>query len=149
MPLAQRFEGLPPLPLPQPHWARGHYFSCPGKPAFTRLIYPMPNEAGLGVHVTLDLGGQMRFGPDVQWIPMAALGDEDYRVDPARAAPFAEAIRALLAGAARRGAAAGLRRHPAQDQRPGRAGSRLRDPGAGRRTAWPGWSTCSASNRRG
>jgi L-2-hydroxyglutarate oxidase LhgO len=94
VPLAGRFEGLPFLPLPQPHWARGHYFSCPGKPAFTRLIYPMPNEAGLGVHVTLDLGGQMRFGPDVQWIPMAALGDEDYRVDPARAAPFSDAIRA-------------------------------------------------------
>ncbi len=96
LPLAQRFEGLPvpAPPLPQPHWARGHYFSCPGKPAFTRLIYPMPNEAGLGVHVTLDLGGQMRFGPDVQWIPTTALGSEDYRVDPARAAPFAEAIRA-------------------------------------------------------
>ena len=94
VPLAQRFEGLPPLPLPQLRWARGHYFSCPGKPAFTRLVYPMPNEAGLGVHVTLDLGGQMRFGPDVQWIPLAALGEEDYRVDPARAAPFAEAIRA-------------------------------------------------------
>jgi L-2-hydroxyglutarate oxidase LhgO len=92
--LAARFEGLPPMPLPQPRWARGHYFSCPGKPAFTRLIYPMPNDAGLGVHVTLDLGGQMRFGPDVQWIPVAALGEEDYRVDPARAAPFAEAIRA-------------------------------------------------------
>jgi L-2-hydroxyglutarate oxidase LhgO len=98
LPLAVRFEGLPLLPLPQPHWARGHYFSCPGKPAFTRLIYPMPNEAGLGVHVTLDLGGQMRFGPDVQWIPMAALGDEDYRVDPARAAPFADAIRAYWPG---------------------------------------------------
>jgi L-2-hydroxyglutarate oxidase LhgO len=94
LPLAKRFDGLPPMPLPQPRWARGHYFSCPGKPAFRRLIYPMPNDAGLGVHVTLDLGGQMRFGPDVQWIPMAALGEEDYRVDPARAEPFAEAIRA-------------------------------------------------------
>jgi L-2-hydroxyglutarate oxidase LhgO len=94
LPLAARFEGLPPLPLPVPRWARGHYFSCAGKPAFTRLIYPMPNDAGLGVHVTLDLGGQMRFGPDVQWIPMAALGEEDYHVDPARAAPFVEAIRA-------------------------------------------------------
>lgn len=94
VPLAERFGGLPPMPLPRPRWARGHYFSCPGKPAFTRLIYPMPNEAGLGVHVTLDLGGQMRFGPDVQWIPMAPLGDEDYQVDPGRAAPFADAIRA-------------------------------------------------------
>ncbi len=91
--LAARFEGLPPMQLPQPHWARGHYFACLGKPAFSRLIYPMPDEAGLGVHVTLDLAGQMRFGPDVQWVPLAEAGAEDYRVDPARAAPFAEAIR--------------------------------------------------------
>ena len=91
--LASRFEGLPAMALPRPHWARGHYFACPGRAAFTRLIYPMPDAAGLGVHVTLDLGGQMRFGPDVQWIPLTEPGEEDYRVDPARAAPFAEAIR--------------------------------------------------------
>ncbi|MGL6111914.1 MAG: NAD(P)/FAD-dependent oxidoreductase [Rubrivivax sp.] len=114
--LAARFEGLPPTPLPQAllhsHWARGHYFSCLGKPAFTRLIYPMPGEAGLGVHVTLDLGGQMRFGPDVQWIPMTSLGAEDYQVDPARAAPFAAAIRSYwpaLPAAALRPDYAGIR----------------------------------------
>jgi len=93
VPLASRFEGLPAMDLPQAHWARGHYFACAGKPAFSRLIYPMPDEAGLGVHVTLDLGGQMRFGPDVQWIALTEPGTEDYRVDPARAAPFAAAIR--------------------------------------------------------
>jgi L-2-hydroxyglutarate oxidase LhgO len=91
--LATAFEGLPPMQLPPSYWARGHYFACPGKPAFARLIYPMPDEAGLGVHVTLDLGGQMRFGPDVQWVPRTALGEEDYLVDPARAQPFAAAIR--------------------------------------------------------
>jgi L-2-hydroxyglutarate oxidase LhgO len=91
--LAATFEGLPPQRLPTIHWARGHYFACPGKPAFSRLIYPMPDEAGLGVHVTLDLGGQMRFGPDVQWIEVTAPGAEDYGVDAARAAPFAAAIR--------------------------------------------------------
>ncbi|MBS1176868.1 MAG: dependent oxidoreductase [Proteobacteria bacterium] len=91
--LAAGFDGLPPQQLPPSHWARGHYFACSGKPAFTRLIYPMPDEAGLGVHVTLDLGGQMRFGPDVQWVPRTALGEEDYLVDPARAQPFAAAIR--------------------------------------------------------
>jgi L-2-hydroxyglutarate oxidase LhgO len=91
--LASRFEGLPAMALPRAHWARGHYFACPGKPAFSRLIYPMPDEAGLGVHVTLDLGGQMRFGPDVQWIALAEAGAEDYRVAPERAAPFADAIR--------------------------------------------------------
>lgn len=53
----------------------------------------MPDEAGLGVHVTLDLGGQMRFGPDVHWILLAEQGAEDYLVDPARAAPFADTIR--------------------------------------------------------
>ncbi len=90
--LASCFDGLAQTPL-RPYWARGHYFTCPGKPAFSRLIYPMPDEAGLGVHVTLDLGGQMRFGPDVQWIALADRGAEDYRVDPARAAPFADAIR--------------------------------------------------------
>ena len=91
--LAAQLEGVAPLPLPQAHWARGHYFAYAGKPAFTRLIYPMPDEAGLGVHVTLDLGGQMRFGPDVQWIAPSARGAEDYRIDPARAAPCAAAIR--------------------------------------------------------
>jgi L-2-hydroxyglutarate oxidase LhgO len=96
--LASRFEGLPAAALPQAYWARGHYFACPGKPAFSRLIYPMPDEAGLGVHVTLDLGGQMRFGPDVQWIALAEPGAEDYRVDPARAAPFADAIRRYWPG---------------------------------------------------
>ena len=96
--LASRFEGLPPLQLPQAHWARGHYFACAGRPAFTRLIYPMPDEAGLGVHVTLDLAGQMRFGPDVQWIALAERGEEDYRVDTARAAPFADAIRRYWPG---------------------------------------------------
>jgi len=92
--LASSIDALPARHVPQAYWARGHYFACGGRPAFSRLIYPMPNEAGLGVHVTLDLGGQMRFGPDVQWLPLAALGAEDYTVDPARAEPFADAIRA-------------------------------------------------------
>ena len=91
--LAASFDGLSPTHVPASYWARGHYFACPGRAAFSRLIYPMPNDAGLGVHLTLDLGGQMRFGPDVQWVPMTALGAEDYAVDPARAAPFSEAIR--------------------------------------------------------
>jgi L-2-hydroxyglutarate oxidase LhgO len=91
--LATRIDGLAPQWRPEGHWARGHYFSCPGAAAFSRLIYPMPNEAGLGVHLTLDLAGQMRFGPDVQWVAKTALGDEDYSVSPARALPFAEAIR--------------------------------------------------------
>jgi L-2-hydroxyglutarate oxidase LhgO len=91
--LARRIEGLPAAHVPPQHWARGHYFSLPGRPAFTRLIYPLPVPGGLGTHLTLDLGGQMRFGPDVQWVPTTELGAEDYRVDPALAAGFEAGIR--------------------------------------------------------
>ena len=91
--LAQRIEGLEALHVPAAHWARGCYFGLPGRAAFSRLIYPMPVDGGLGVHVTLDLGGQMRFGPDVEWLAGTAPVDEDYRVDPARADSFYAAIR--------------------------------------------------------
>jgi L-2-hydroxyglutarate oxidase LhgO len=108
--------------VPPQQWARGHYFALPGRPAFSRLIYPLPEPGGLGVHLTLDLGGQMRFGPDVQWVPVTALGAEDYAVDPARAAGFDDAIRSLLAQAADGPPAAGLCRPAAQGLRAGRAG---------------------------
>jgi L-2-hydroxyglutarate oxidase LhgO len=68
--------------------AKGNYFSLAGKPAFSRLIYPTPVDGGLGVHVTLDLAGRMRFGPDVEWI-----SQEQYDVDVARAASFYARIR--------------------------------------------------------
>ena len=73
---------------PQAHFARGVYFSYAGKAPFSRLIYPIPEPGGLGVHLTLDLGGQAKFGPDVEWIAAP-----DYSVDPARAERFASAIR--------------------------------------------------------
>ena len=91
--LARRIDGLEARHVPPSHWARGAYFGVPGRAAFSRLIYPMPVDGGLGVHVTLDLGGQMRFGPDVEWLAGTAPADEDYRVDPARAAAFYAAIR--------------------------------------------------------
>ncbi len=91
--LARRIEGLDPAYVPPQHWARGHYFALAGRSAFQRLIYPLPEPGGLGVHLTLDLAGQMRFGPDVQWVPVTEPGAEDYAVDPARAAGFEEAIR--------------------------------------------------------
>ena len=96
--LAHRTEGLDPAQVPPSHWARGHYFALPGRPAFGRLIYPLPVAGGLGVHLTLDLGGQMRFGPDVQWVPTTALGAEDYRVDPALAASFEQAVQRFWPG---------------------------------------------------
>lgn len=96
--LARRIDGLDPAHVPPQHWARGHYFSLAGRPAFSRLIYPLPELGGLGVHLTLDLAGQMRFGPDVQWVPVTEPGAEDYGVDPARAAGFDDAIRRYWPG---------------------------------------------------
>lgn len=80
--------GLAQAHVPPLHLAKGNYFSLAGRSPFSRLIYPVPNEAGLGVHLTLDLGGQARFGPDVEWI------DEiGYQVDPRRADGFYAEIR--------------------------------------------------------
>ncbi|MGD9924646.1 MAG: NAD(P)/FAD-dependent oxidoreductase, partial [Pseudorhodoplanes sp.] len=66
--VARRIEGYPATRIPKQVLAKGNYFAFSGRPAFTRLIYPTPVDGGLGVHVTLDLAGRMRFGPDVEWI---------------------------------------------------------------------------------
>jgi len=79
---------LPPFTL-----AKGNYFSCTVRSPFQRLIYPAPVEGGLGVHVTLDLGGQMRFGPDVEWLHTDDPDTVDYRVDIRRADSFYDAVR--------------------------------------------------------
>jgi len=68
--------------------AKGNYFGFNGKPVFTRLIYPAPVEGGLGTHVTLDLAGRMRFGPDVEWID-----EETYTVDSKRSESFYASVR--------------------------------------------------------
>jgi L-2-hydroxyglutarate oxidase LhgO len=86
--LAKRIEGYPADKVPRLVLAQGNYFGFAGKPAFSRLIYPTPIDGGLGVHVTLDLAGRMRFGPDVEWI-----GEESYAVDPSRAESFYARIR--------------------------------------------------------
>ena len=86
--LARATEGYPAERVPPLVFAKGNYFSFGGRPAFSRLIYPVPVPGGLGVHVTLDLAGRMRFGPDVEWIE-----HENYDVDPARAAAFYQCIR--------------------------------------------------------
>ncbi|MCJ8168383.1 NAD(P)/FAD-dependent oxidoreductase [Atopomonas sediminilitoris] len=95
--VATRIEGLSAEHIPSQHNCRGHYFSYSGRSPFSRLIYPMPeaNSAGLGIHATLDLGGQLRFGPDVDWhVAPSSLGSEpDYRFDEQRRAAFAQAIR--------------------------------------------------------
>jgi L-2-hydroxyglutarate oxidase LhgO len=91
--VAGRMHGFPTAAVPELHLAKGHYFSLRGRSPFTHLIYPTPGDGGLGVHLTLDLAGQARFGPDVEWLADADPGHIDYRVDAARAAAFEADIR--------------------------------------------------------
>ncbi len=91
--VARAMQDYPGSRVPRLVLAKGNYFTFAGKPAFSRLIYPTPIVGGLGVHVTLDLAGRMRFGPDVEWIER-----EHYDVDPARAALFYERIRTYWPG---------------------------------------------------
>ena len=87
--LARRFAGLDPALVPPDYYAKGNYFTLSGRSPFERLIYPVPEAAGLGVHLTLDLGGQAKFGPDVQWVD----SPDDLVVDPARGDAFYAEVR--------------------------------------------------------
>lgn len=91
--------GCPPHTIPRTYFAKGNYFALQGvPPPFTKLVYPLPEAAGLGVHATVDLGGRVRFGPDVEWLPnqhdspFSTLSDL-YSVDPSRAAVFYGEVR--------------------------------------------------------
>ena len=87
--LSRSLDGFDQTTVPPAYLAKGNYYVLTGvKPPFSRLIYPAPEQAGLGIHVTLDLAGQMRFGPDVEWVETI-----DYNVDPRRADSFYAAIR--------------------------------------------------------
>jgi L-2-hydroxyglutarate oxidase LhgO len=86
--LARRIEGIPPISIPSSVYTKGCYYILQGKSPFRRLIYPIPVPGGLGVHLTLDLAGQARFGPDVERVEKL-----DYSVDPARAERFYSVIR--------------------------------------------------------
>lgn len=86
--LASRWEGVPEAMVPQQWLARGVYFSYSGRHPFSSLIYPVPEPGGLGVHLTLDMAGQARFGPDVEWIERV-----DFSVDPGRVRSFGDSIR--------------------------------------------------------
>ncbi|MBV9118779.1 MAG: NAD(P)/FAD-dependent oxidoreductase [Acetobacteraceae bacterium] len=86
--LARRIVGMPPERVPTAYYAKGNYFTLTGRSPFSRLIYPVPVPGGLGVHLTIDLGGQARFGPDVEWVDRI-----EYTVDPARAEKFYAAVR--------------------------------------------------------
>jgi L-2-hydroxyglutarate oxidase LhgO len=87
--LASRFAGLAAQFVPPSHYAKGSYFTLAGRSPFARLIYPVPEAAGLGVHLTIDLGGQAKFGPDVQWVD----SPDDLVVDPARGDVFYDEVR--------------------------------------------------------
>lgn len=92
--LARCFDGIDARHLPTAYYAKGNYFALSGKAPFSRLVYPVPEAAGLGVHLTLDLGGQAKFGPDVQWVENPC----DLQVDAARAPAFAAAVRRYWPG---------------------------------------------------
>lgn len=91
--IARTIDGLDPASVPRDYLCKGNYYTLAGKSPFTRPVYPVPEKAGLGVHVTVDLAGQARFGPDVEWIDSI-----DYDVDPARADAFYAAIRRYWPG---------------------------------------------------
>lgn len=86
--LARRIDGLDAAHIPTQYYAAGHYYRLRGKAPFSRLIYPVPQAAGLGVHLGLDRAGQVHFGPDVRWLP-----EPDYRFDDSQRAAFADSIR--------------------------------------------------------
>jgi L-2-hydroxyglutarate oxidase LhgO len=91
--LARRFAGLDPSMIPREHFAKGNYYTLAGKAPFSRLIYPAPADAWLGVHLTLDLGGQAKFGPDLEWLNVRDPDAIDYAVDPKRADGFYAEVR--------------------------------------------------------
>lgn len=91
--VARSIEGLDPVHVPQEHFAKGSYYTLAGKAPFSRLVYPAPQGAWLGVHLTLDLGGQAKFGPDLEWLNAATPEAIDYTVDPQRADAFYAAVR--------------------------------------------------------
>jgi L-2-hydroxyglutarate oxidase LhgO len=91
--IARNIAGMPQEAVPTRYFAKGNYFTLIGRSPFSHLIYPVPEPGGLGVHLTLDLGGQAKFGPDVEWVETI-----DYRVDAGRGERFYKAIRRYWPG---------------------------------------------------
>ncbi len=117
--IARAIAGLDARHVPTPHYAQGAYFTLSGRAPFSRLVYPVPGESGhLGVHLTLDLGGQARFGPSFRWVEPDGPAF-DYRVDPADGAGFGAEVRRYWPGL------------PAGALQPGYAGIRPRISGPG------------------
>jgi L-2-hydroxyglutarate oxidase LhgO len=93
--VARSIQGVPAAAIPTAYFAKGHYASLRGRAPFSRLVYPVPVPGGLGVHYTLDLGGQARFGPDVTWVDGV-----DYAFDESRLQAFYSTIRRYYPGLA-------------------------------------------------
>jgi L-2-hydroxyglutarate oxidase LhgO len=92
--LAQRIDGLPAKHVPRVRFAKGNYVLAPGEHVFTGLVYPVPEDGGLGAHLTVNIAGDIKFGPDVEWLPEGvATSDLDYEVDPARKERFLQSVR--------------------------------------------------------
>ena len=98
IPLANAIEGAHQSKLPRNWFVKGSYFTVSGKTPFSRLIYPMHSAASLGLHLTIDMQGQGRLGPDAEWLPEGAKPPFDYQVDPARKAVFLEEVRKYWPG---------------------------------------------------
>ena len=96
--LARRFEGLDARFVPREWFAKGNYYALSGRAPFKHLIYPAPGDAHLGTHLTLDLGGQAKFGPDIEWLDVQSPDRIDWRVDPARADGFYAEVRRYWPG---------------------------------------------------
>jgi L-2-hydroxyglutarate oxidase LhgO len=96
--IAKKIEGLASEQIPSAYFAKGSYFSLAGKSPFSHLIYPIPEPGGLGVHLTLDMGGQAKFGPDVEWLDIESEEEIDYSVHSSRGDSFYEAVRRYWPG---------------------------------------------------
>jgi L-2-hydroxyglutarate oxidase LhgO len=94
--VAIKIEGTPTAGIPKAYYAKGNYFSLSGKSPFSHLIYPVPEAAGLGVHLTLDMAGQAKFGPDVEWVD----SPDQLLVDPRRGDAFYAEVRKYWPGLA-------------------------------------------------
>ncbi len=96
--IARAIDGIPADTIPGSYYAKGHYFTYPGKSPFNHLIYPAPVPGGLGTHSTLDLGGGTKFGPDVEWLDVTHPDQINYMVDESRVDSFYTAIRRYWPG---------------------------------------------------
>jgi L-2-hydroxyglutarate oxidase LhgO len=96
--VASHIDVLDAACVPPRRFAKGNYFALSGRAPFSRLIYPLPHDGGLGVHLTLDLGGQARFGPDVEWLSTSDERTLDYQVDASRTAAFEADVRRFWPG---------------------------------------------------